>query len=183
MQLSMRKKVLAGAVAATALVGLAAGPSFAATGNTTTSFSLSAGTLSVSVPASASLSAVSESLLGGTATGSLGSTSVTDTRGGLSLAWTATVSSSDFTTGAASADETVTKANVGYTPGNVTSSGNATIPAVGTAAPSLATGVAVVAATNVIGSVSASWNPTIAVTVPSTKVAGTYSGTITHSVA
>jgi hypothetical protein len=41
---------------------------------------------------------------------------------------------------------------------------------------------AVVTTTNVAGSNSASWNPTIQVAVPGAAVAGTYSATITHSV-
>jgi hypothetical protein len=32
-------------------------------------------------------------------------------------------------------------------------------------------------------SISAAWNPTIVVNIPAAAVAGTYSGTITHSVA
>jgi hypothetical protein len=34
-----------------------------------------------------------------------------------------------------------------------------------------------------LGSVSVSWNPTIVVNIPASAVVGTYTGTITHSVA
>jgi hypothetical protein len=34
-----------------------------------------------------------------------------------------------------------------------------------------------------VGNNTTTWNPTLIVTIPSTAVAGTYTGTVTHSVA
>jgi hypothetical protein len=36
---------------------------------------------------------------------------------------------------------------------------------------------------SVVGNNSVSWNPTVTINIPSAAVAGTYSGTVTHSVA
>jgi hypothetical protein len=69
----------------------------AAADTTTTTFTLSGGALSISVPASKNL--------GSAATGAsslssqLGTVTVTDDRGALAGCWTATVASTDFTTG------------------------------------------------------------------------------------
>jgi len=112
--------------------------------------------------------------------GNLGPVTVTDNQGTLAHAWTATVSSTDFTTGVGGANKTVTKDNVSYTPGTITSSGIGA--AVGTPALTLATSASVVTATAVIGAMSANWDPTVSVTIPSSVIAGTYSGTVTHSV-
>jgi hypothetical protein len=42
---------------------------------------------------------------------------------------------------------------------------------------------AVVTATNVAGNTSATWNPLINIRVPASAIGGTYTATITHSVA
>ena len=173
-------KVIVAAAAGAALVALAAGPALAA-GDTTTTFTLAGNGIAVSVPATANLSSAASTLIGVTSlSGSLGSISVSDSRGGLAVAWTATVSSTDFTTGGGGTNKTITNTNVGYTPGTVTGTGIGV--AAGTPAPSLATSAPVVAATGVTGAESASWNPTVTVTVPSNVIAGTYTGTLTHSV-
>src|SRR5919205_1164062 len=80
--------------------------------DTTTSFTLGAGALAISAPATANLGTAAT----GTAnlSASLGAVQVTDARGALLGTWTATVSSTDFTTGGVTANETVTKANVAY---------------------------------------------------------------------
>ena len=178
MALHTRTKVIAAAAAGAALVALAAGPALATT-DTTTTFTLTANGIGVTVPGTANLSSAtaigSKSL-----SGSLGSISVTDNRGGLAVAWTATVSSTNFVTGGGTTNETIAKANVGYNPGTVTGTGIGV--AVGTPAVSLATAAPVVAAPGVTGAESASWNPTVSVTIPSNAVAGTYTGTLTHSV-
>jgi len=69
---------------------------------------------------------------------------------------------------------------VGYTAGSIVKVGTATYAANN---PNNLTGVApVVTATGITGDNSASWNPTINVTVPGGMAAGVYSATITHSV-
>jgi hypothetical protein len=69
---------------------------------------------------------------------------------------------------------------VGYTAGTITKVGTATYVADD---PADLTGVSpAVTATGITGDNSATWNPTITVTVPGGALAGTYSGEITHSV-
>jgi hypothetical protein len=164
------------AVIATALPARAA--------DTTTTFSLAAGALSISAPASRDLGAGSA---GAALSSQLGVVTVTDNRGALLGTWTATVSSTNFTTGGATANETIDKSQVTYWSGAATAtSGTAAFtPGQPLAANAQALGVSRTAfsATGVVGNGSATWNPTITVNVPAAAVAGTYTGTITHSVA
>lgn len=108
----------------TALVGAVVGvlalafPARAA--DTTTTFSLAAGSLAISAPASRDLG--SGPTGGGTVSAQLGTVTVTDDRGALAGAWTASVSSTDFTTGGATANETIGKAQITYWSGAATSS-------------------------------------------------------------
>jgi hypothetical protein len=162
------------ALGAAALVVTAPGAS--AAGSATT-FTLSAGSLTISQPASA---AVGSTAVGATTlSGSLGTVSVTDGRGLLTATWTTTVSSTDFTTGAGSASETVTKSNVAY------SSGVGTTTGTGVFTPGVVASLAVPGTAGAwvgVGNNTASWNPTVTFTLSPSQVAGTYSGTITHSV-
>ena len=57
------------------------------------------------------------------------------------------------------------------------------IPAVGGFEPEHLDLMTAMSLTGGAGSNSASWNPTLVVNVPAAAVAGTYSGTVTHSVA
>jgi uncharacterized repeat protein (TIGR01451 family) len=136
------------------------------------------GVLSISVPATADLGAAAP---GGTASGGLGLVQVTDDRAGVA-GWTATVTSTDFTTGGGSAAETIPVADALYQiNGFASTTGSATF----TRAPATTLSTSaqpVVVATNVQGDNSASWDPVIQVSVPDGAVAGTYSATITHSV-
>ncbi|MGH9033219.1 MAG: hypothetical protein ACRDY4_03450 [Acidimicrobiia bacterium] len=164
------------AAAASALAVLPATTSTA--DDTDTSFTLLGGTLAISTPASTDLGSHSVNAL--LFSGQLGDVTVTDDRGALAAAWTATVSSTNFTTGAASTSETVANANVAY------SSGPAVTTGTGVFTPSVALGLALPGAAGVwtgVGSNSATWDPTIAVTLAPGRVAGVYTGTITHSVA
>ena len=178
-----RSKLAATALAAAGLVGLAAAPAIAGPGDTTTTFTLSGNGLSVSVPGSANLSTSGATAIGGSSSlaGSLGTVTVNDNRGALAATWTASVASTDFTTGSGSANEKVTKANVAYTPGVVSNTGVGV--GVGTPAANLSSSASVVTAAGVTGAQQSSWNPTVTVTISSDKVAGTYSGTLTPSVA
>jgi large repetitive protein len=137
------------------------------------------GVLSITAPAAASLGSAAP---GGTASGSLGIVQVTDERAGLA-GWTATTSATDFSTGDGRPAELVPAADVLYLISGFTST---TDSATFTRTPETGlsgTAQAVVTATNVNGDNSAAWNPVIQVSVPSGTVAGTYSATITHSVA
>src|ERR1700760_4972486 len=103
------------AAAGAVLVGLLAGPAPAATsGSTSTTFTLSAGALSISAPTSANLG---NGFSGSSLSASLGTVTVTDQRGALVGTWAATVSSTAFTTGGATAPETVSASNVTYASG------------------------------------------------------------------
>jgi hypothetical protein len=169
-----------------ACVAAIVSPAYAATtGDTSTTFTLTAGNLSISAPASANLGSVGT----GTATTSaqLGAVSVSDARGALLGSWTTSVTSTDFTTGAQTANETIAKASADYWSGAATST-----TGTGTFTPgqllainkqTLGQSRTAFSATVVVGNNTAAWNPTVIINIPSTAVAGAYSGTITHSVA
>jgi hypothetical protein len=149
----------------------------AASGGTSTSFTLIGGALDITVPASANLgSTYDASSL--TVTGPLGAVTVNDNRAVLA-AYTVTASSSAFANGASSVPNT----DVTYTAGTVTKSPaglSLTVPG----ATVLGLPVAVVTSVAILGTTTATWNPNLLITLPLTaKAAGTYTGTITHSVA
>jgi hypothetical protein len=178
----MRKRLaLVLAVASTGSLVMLAAPADAASGVT---FTLTAGSLAVSDPATASLGSVAT----GTASLSagLGNVTVTDARGALNGTWTSTVSSTDFTTGGATANETIAKAQVDYWSGVATSTTGVAVFLPGQVLvankQALSTSRTAYSASAVVGNTSASWSPTVVVNIPSSAVAGTYSGTITHSV-
>lgn len=173
------------ALAATAAAATAVPAHAATTGATTTTFSVTGSGLSITVPASVNLGS---GVSGGKITGSLGTVTVTDGRGLLLAAWTASVTSSAFTTGGGTTPETIPAASVTYasllatsttgtgvfTPGEATTVLAAPLSGTATTAFTLTAGV---------GPNSAAWDPTITVNVPAAAVVGTYTGTITHSVA
>ena len=184
---SFRMRAAIAAIGAAALACTASlVPAHAATsGDTTTTFTLTAGNLAISVPASASLGSVATGT--GTTSAQLGAVQVSDGRGALLGSWTSSVTSTDFTTGGATSNETITKGNADYWSGAATAT-----TGVGTFTPGellVANKVALSAsrtafsATVVVGNNTATWNPTMIINVPSAAVAGTYSGTVTHSVA
>ena len=162
-----------------ALPGLA---SAATTGTTTTTFTLLGGSMSITSPGStAHLGSVS--VAAGTVGGQLGTITVNDNRGLLNGGWTGTVSSSHFTIGG----QTVAETNVDYWSGAATATSG-----LGTLLGSqLSSGLAVVVNAaqtaftggSLIGNNTASWNPTLIVTLPASSVVGTYTGTVTHTVA
>jgi hypothetical protein len=170
-----------------ASIGIGVAPASAATtGDTEVTFTIQGGLLQVSVPAEAELQtggATLGSLLGSDVSGSLGPVTVTDNQGKLLGGWTATVTASDFTNTEGGQTSTIPAANVGYATGVIT-------PVVGL---SLSLGQLVPVAnqtatwavtTTAVGNSEAEWNPTVTVRVPDEGVAaGTYRGTITHSVA
>jgi len=185
MNTSFRLRTAVALVGATALMTASAFLLPAHAADTTTTFTLTAGGLSVSAPSSASLGSVATG--SATASAQLGSVSVTDSRGALLGAWTTSVSSTDFTTGGATSNETIAKASADYWSGAATATSG-----VGTFTPgqllsankvALSTSRTAFSASVVVGNNSASFNPTMIINVPGAAVAGTYSGTVTHSVA
>ncbi|HUR15238.1 MAG TPA: hypothetical protein VM097_12185 [Mycobacteriales bacterium] len=179
----MRKALLAGTT-------LLAAAGFALTGSpveaTSVTFSLTGGSLAVTQPsATATLTGGGVGALAGTAlTGALGSTTVNDTRGGVT-GWTSTITQSAvFTNGTTTIPVGNTKA---WVAGAIVPTGTAVVSA-GTRI-SQATGMALlgtaqnfVTATAVVGVNSATFNPQIAITLPGDATAGDYTGTITQTV-
>jgi uncharacterized repeat protein (TIGR01451 family) len=138
-----------------------------------------AGPLTITAPATAALGAA---LPGGTISSSLGTIQVIDSRG-FGANWTSTVASTDFTTGGGSPAETIPAGDASYTiTGLATATGPATFTHLTTVNLS-GNPQAVVSATNVDGNTAVTWNPVIQVGVPAGAIGGTYSATITHSVA
>jgi hypothetical protein len=159
-----------------------AGPAQAAnSGSTITTFAITGGALNITVPASTvALNTGTVNAGAATAAGQLGSVTVADTRGLLVNSWTTTVSSTTFVTGGASANETVAVANIAYTSGASTAH-----TGLGLFVPTLVpTALGADATyTGAAGNSSTTWNPTLTFTLLSSQVAGTYTGTVTHSVA
>lgn len=145
--------------------------------DTTVTFTVTSGALSMSAPATAALGSGAP---GTTISGALGAVTVTDDRALLSATWTVTVSSSDFTTGGSTPAETIPATDVGYDPGTVTTTG--TVTATSTPVTLSGTAQPVEVGTAGVGDNTASWDPTVAVAVPASAVGGTYTGTVTHSV-
>ena len=151
-------------------------PTTAMAADTDTTFSITSGSLSLTAATSAPLG----DDVSGTTTfsGSLGLVSVTDERGS-DVAWDAVGSSTAFTgarlTGASSSTA------VSYTGGVVTAS-LGTIVGPGTATTLTTTPASVVAPTAILGNNTASWEPTLDVTMPASALADDYTGTVTTSV-
>jgi hypothetical protein len=111
---------------------------------------------------------------------------VTITASGPNTTFTATVATTTFTTGGGSASETIAKANLSYWSGTATGTTGIVVPTPGQATAILAVTLSSArTAFTATGTptFSVSWNPTVTITIPSSAVAGTYTGTITHSVA
>jgi hypothetical protein len=145
--------------------------------NTSVTFTVTVGALTMTAPTSVDLGSGAP---GTTVSGTVGPVTVTDDRALLTAAWTATASSTSWTTGGGTPSETIPAGDVGYTPGTVTTTGTITA----TPTPITLSGAAstVVSGTAGVGDNTASWNPTLAVAVPSAAVGGVYSGTLTQSV-
>jgi hypothetical protein len=180
-----RLAVVLGAV--TVAVAVSAAPALAApTDSSTVTFGIDAGTLDITVPASTDLGSGSP---GDTVTAQMGAVTVSDERAELVGTWTATVTSTTFTTGGGTPDETIPAGAVSYWSGEATATtgvGGA-IPGQLTAllaAPlSPTTPVTAFSKLEGAGNNSATWNPSLVVSVPAAAVAGTYTGTVTQSVA
>ena len=167
------------AIGSVALVPMA---SAAVTGDTAATFQVGGTGLAITVPVSAALGSVSTGA--SSVGGQLGAVTVTDGRGDLGANWTTTVTSTVFTTGSTSANETVALPNITYASGASTEkTGEGTfVPLTATAMNAAPAGRAV-GFTAGNGVNSATWNPTLSFTLLSSQVKGTYAGTITHSVA
>lgn len=141
------------------------------------------GTPSISLPSTAALGSAAP---GGTVSAAVGSVTVSDGRGLATSTWTATVSATSFTTGGGTAAETITTSNVSYWSGPATSTNGTVTASPGqsdaSARQTLGSSRSAFASTG-NGNSSTSWSPTVVITIPAAAVAGTYTGTVTHSVA
>jgi len=188
--------VLAAGVAITAATVMAAGPAMAsstqsgsqATGNSVTSspagdpdttltFTVNVGALSLTAPATADLGSGDP---GTTISGVVTPVVVTDDRALLTASWTATASESDWTTGGATLAETIPAADATYTPGTITTTG--TITTAGTPITLANAPAPVVVGSAGVGNNTATWDAGIAVAVPAGAVGGPYTGTLSQSV-
>ena len=182
------RKSLALAMTAAMTTGLAALVPAAAnagtSGSTPVTFTLTGGALSLTAPsATATLTGGTLSVGGSSVSGALGNTTVTDERGTLGHTDTVTMATTDFSDGAG---------NTVLASGNATGySGTATPTGVAvpvgttaaTAVPISGAGGAILQLTSVVGSGGASYSPTVSVAIPAGSVAGTYTGTVTQTVA
>lgn len=180
--MQIRYKLTKAAVAA-AVAGAAFAPAaHAAPGDTTANFTISGGSLGISVPSGTvnlgSVASGSASF----ANRSLGNVTVSDERGALVATWAATVSSTNFTTGAASANETVLSSAISYASGSPVTGSSGSGTFVPSTALTLTTPGQAAAWTAGVGNNTQIWNPQLSFTLLPTQVAGTYSGTINHSV-
>jgi hypothetical protein len=178
----MRKMIIASAAAlfiGGASVLTLAVPAFAATApGTPVTVEVTGGDLTISAPTvSVDLGSVVTSGSTQVVSKPLGNVVVTDNRAG-TAAWTATVSAPDFT--GPQVISTSTFGLVVYTAGTATVTGSATV--VGSTESTLSTGGPAQTATIVGGNNTATWDPTIAVTIPANALAGSYGTSITHSV-
>jgi len=152
--------------------------------DTATTFTVSAGALAITTPTSA---AVGAGAPGTTISAALGAVTVTDARARLTASWTATASSTDFTTGGATPAETIPSSAVSYWSGAATATtGSGTFTpqqATALAAQPLSTPRAAMVMTEGVGNNSATWDPGLVVAVPAAAVGGIYTGTVTHSAA
>ena len=146
---------------------------------TTATITIEGGALSISAPASAgNLGTRTNTVLAGTVGGPLGQVQVDDARSAVAgSGWVASAISTAFTPPSGPA---IAASAVSYATGPIVKVGTATYTAND---PAALTGVAaVVTASGITGDNSATWNPTIEVTVPGGMAAGVYAATITHSV-
>jgi hypothetical protein len=177
--MNLPKPLVLAAAAATLLAGTALPASAATIGSpsdTTATFTIVGGDLTLAVGAAAALG---NSTSGDTSiTGSLGTASVSDARGD-TASWTVSAASTTFVL-AIDPDAGSTSTATLYTAAQTAKVGTVTL-AYGTAVD-ISGASAVVTATAVSGNNSATWTPTLDVTMPSTARAGAYSGTVTTSI-
>jgi hypothetical protein len=150
--------------------------------DTTVTFAVTAGLLSMTAPVAATL-ATGTGAPGTIISGLLGGTVVTDDRALLTAAWTVDVSSTDFLTGGGTPAETIAAGAATYTAGGFTTTGTITVAADPATLTLSGISTADVTGTAGVGNNTATWTPTIAVTIPDAAVAGAYTATLTQSVA
>lgn len=174
---------LAASTAALALAGsvFAASPALAAPGDTTVTFALTGGNLTLTAPGSASLTPSGGgviSISGNSASGSLGSTTVTDARGTALHTVTVTMKSTGFT--GAGGGSIPASDVTGYS-GAATPTGVAVAVPTATGQALAGTGSTILTLTGVVGAGGATYNPTVSVTIPAGTLADNYTATVTQT--
>ena len=165
---------------ALALLPLAlAVPALADGGATTASIVVLGGSLVITMPEQVlTLTHAVSRIEAVTLSGRLGAVEVSDARGAAAgSSWVVNVSSTAFTV---PAGPSIGAAAVAYQAGPVTQYGTVTLTALDPSG--LAAAAVALTATGIAGHNSATWNPTITVTLPGGAPAADYTGTITHSV-
>ncbi|WP_307716887.1 hypothetical protein [Streptomyces sp. V4I23] len=146
-------------------------------------FTVATSNLVIEVPSSRDLGS---GFPGQTISGQLGTVTVHDERAAADATWTAQVFATQFDTGTDQPSETVPPNLVDYWSGPATATtGNGDfVPGQPTRASrvSLERPRTAFSHTSGSGNNSASWNPTLEITIPNDAVGGLYSGTVTHSV-
>jgi hypothetical protein len=168
--MNLNKPVIAAATAGILVLGLALP---ASADDTTATFTLTGGELTLSVSASAALTAEASGVDANTISGTLGVVTVTDARGGTG-GWVTSAMSTPFTGVGLSVSD-----DVAYSSGTITETGTSDVA--GASALSIVSAQPVATATGVSGNNTAAWNPTLDVSMPAGSLAGDYSGTVTTS--
>jgi hypothetical protein len=153
-------------------------------GDTTVSFTVAAAALVIDVPASSS---AGSGVPGEAIDASLGTVEVIDERAVASATWTASVTTTAFTTGGGGDQRTVPPGQISYWSGpeTATTGAGTFTPGQATAAEQVVLGAPRTAFSKESGdgNNTASWNPTLVIAIPADAIGGLYSGTVTHSVA
>ncbi|MFD5437977.1 hypothetical protein ACFWJ4_38225 [Kitasatospora sp. NPDC127067] len=171
----MRLRILPAAAASVALVLVQPGLADAAADpSTTVTFTVTSGALSMSVPVGAALGSGAP---GTQISSPIGPVTVTDNRALLSASWTVTASETDFTNGSS----TLPATSAAYTVGTVTTTGTITVTPTNVTLSN--SPQVVVTGSAGVEDNTASWDPTVSVALPAGAISGTYTGTLTHSVA
>lgn len=154
--------------------------------STTVTFTVNAGEgLEISVPDGPV--SLGSGQPGDQVSGQLQVVTVMDQRAALNATWTASVYGTPLTTGGGTSAETVPQSALSYWsgPATATTGAGTFVPGQPAAADAEVLDEVYTAFSKIngAGNNSASWNPTIVIDVPAQAVAGTYTGTISHSVA
>jgi hypothetical protein len=162
------------AVAGSVLALVPLGSAVAAPGDTVTTFTVAGGGLVLTAASVADLNSVATGAA--SVTGSLGEVVVTDARGGTD-GWTVTAVATKFTNTTVTGPQST---GVSYDAGTVAETGDVstTVSPGDVTAPATA-----VTADNVTGNNTATFSPSLTVTLPPNALAGDYEGTVTTSVA
>jgi hypothetical protein len=151
-----------------------AGPAGPGDPSTTVALTVTSGALTLATPVSAVLGSGAP---GTTISAPIGPCTVTDDRALLSASWTVAASQTDFANG----PSVIPAGDASYTPGTVTTTGTITVTPVSVTLSN--TAQVVLDGSSGVGDNTATWDPTLAVSVPPSAVGGTYTSTLTQSVA